>query len=79
MSQDSDRGPNYLLCVQCDEPAFSWMAEAFCCPVCGCDTYEHPDGMSETDLPTIMQTRYDEDKGREEVLWRPEKKRKREN
>ena len=43
LSESSNPGIDYRLCSNCGEPAFAWMAEVFCCPCCGCDTYEEMD------------------------------------
>ena len=49
LSESSNPGIDYRLCSNCGEPAFAWMAEAFCCPCCGCDTYEEYEEYEEPD------------------------------
>jgi uncharacterized Zn finger protein (UPF0148 family) len=51
MASSQDRqGPDYLVCCDCGEPAFAWLTTVFCCPVCGCDTYEVPQDSEEDEL-----------------------------
>lgn len=34
---------DYMICSTCGTEAFAWLADAFCCPVCGSDKYKHPE------------------------------------
>jgi hypothetical protein len=33
----------YMICSDCDNEAFTWMAEIFACPNCGGEAYVYPD------------------------------------
>ena len=34
---------DYMVCSVCGTEAFAWLADAFCCLVCGSDNYKHPE------------------------------------
>lgn len=70
---------DYLVCSDCGEPAFAWLTAVFCCPVCGCDTFDDPEGSEEDEAEISSADAHNNIDGDREEELRPNRKRKRED